>query len=491
MFIGLSTAISNVLGTADFNPATLFDTGAQGWVYDLNDFSTMFQDAAGTVPAAVNQPVGLVLDKSKRLVLGADSRSAGAIGLTGVATAATYNSGTGVGSVTRVDASNQSFVTFTGLSANTFYRLTFSAISGTLAIRSGGVTGTAFGTIAAAGTALCQSNASGVLTITANGAETATFTLSAITSIAGNHKYQTTAASRSILRGTPTGENLFTAYGTPGAGWVNSGGGVATGTATNSGIPTTTAAVIGRVYRVRYKATVTAGSVQPTFGGVSLTSRSASGTYEQYITATSTAVLNFNGTGFTGTVSAIDCRDASADAVTAPHGLQKDGVDDFELTAPVDLSGTDKMTVCMGVRKLSDAAAGMAVELSVNTNTNNGAFFIAAPDAAGTFYFASKGTVNVVVSRSTFTAPISAVLVLTSNIVAPTLDTRVNGVASATSTSSQGTGNFGNYALYFGRRGGANVPMNGLEFSSIGYGGLAVTAQLANIERWVTQRTPL
>lgn len=47
------------------SPLSLFATGAQGAWYDPSDFSTMFQDDAGTTPVtAVEQPVGLILDKS-------------------------------------------------------------------------------------------------------------------------------------------------------------------------------------------------------------------------------------------------------------------------------------------------------------------------------------------------------------------------------------------------------------------------------------------
>ena len=46
---------------------SIFATGEQGFFYDPNDLSTMFQDAAGTVPVtAAGQPVGLMLDKSGR-----------------------------------------------------------------------------------------------------------------------------------------------------------------------------------------------------------------------------------------------------------------------------------------------------------------------------------------------------------------------------------------------------------------------------------------
>lgn len=49
----------------------LFANGEQGFWYDPNDMGTMFQDAAGTVPVtSAGQAVGLVLDKSKGLVLG-------------------------------------------------------------------------------------------------------------------------------------------------------------------------------------------------------------------------------------------------------------------------------------------------------------------------------------------------------------------------------------------------------------------------------------
>ena len=51
--------------------ALLFGSGEQGAWYDPSDLSTLFQDAAGTTPVtAMEQPVGLILDKSQGLVLG-------------------------------------------------------------------------------------------------------------------------------------------------------------------------------------------------------------------------------------------------------------------------------------------------------------------------------------------------------------------------------------------------------------------------------------
>lgn len=57
----------DVAPSAVWTPATLYAAGEQGVWYDPSDFSTMFQDAAGTIPVtAAGQPVGRILDKSGR-----------------------------------------------------------------------------------------------------------------------------------------------------------------------------------------------------------------------------------------------------------------------------------------------------------------------------------------------------------------------------------------------------------------------------------------
>mgnify|MGYP003635104085 FL=1 len=52
-------------GSSEFDPMTLFAGGKQGVWYDPSDLSTLYQDAAGTVPVTLDgDPVGKVLDKS-------------------------------------------------------------------------------------------------------------------------------------------------------------------------------------------------------------------------------------------------------------------------------------------------------------------------------------------------------------------------------------------------------------------------------------------
>lgn len=64
----IRSVIRNPLGASiGFYVGQLFANGEQGAWYDPSDFSTLFQDAAGTIPVtAPGQPVGRMLDKSGR-----------------------------------------------------------------------------------------------------------------------------------------------------------------------------------------------------------------------------------------------------------------------------------------------------------------------------------------------------------------------------------------------------------------------------------------
>jgi hypothetical protein len=55
-----------------FNPLSWFAKGEPGAWYDPSDLTSLFQDSAGTLPAVLEYPVGLMLDKSKGLALGAE-----------------------------------------------------------------------------------------------------------------------------------------------------------------------------------------------------------------------------------------------------------------------------------------------------------------------------------------------------------------------------------------------------------------------------------
>ena len=142
--------------------------------------------------------------------------------------------------------------------------------------------------------------------------------------------------------------------------------------------------------------------------------------------------------------------------------------------------GTDKMTVFAGVEKLSDASAAMLLELSVSVGANAGTFYITAPEAvsAGNSYaLASRGSVlpAAPAKSSVGTAPDTAVLTGLMDISGDSAILRRNGSQVGAITSDQGTGNYGNYPLYLGRRASASVPFKGYMI-----GHMVIVGKLAN-----------
>jgi hypothetical protein len=172
--------------------------------------------------------------------------------------------------------------------------------------------------------------------------------------------------------------------------------------------------------------------------------------------------------------------------------LSFDGVDDF-LVTPTITPGIDKAQVFAGVRKLSDAAAGMLVESSFNSVSNNGSFYVTAPEPTTSSYkFLSRGTFNSPVSASlgVYPAPTTNVLTSIGDISGNNSTLRVNGAQVAQNVNDQGSGDFLAYPLYIGRRGGTSLPFNGHIYSLIvRFGANLTAAQIAQTEAWVNGKT--
>ena len=180
-------------------------------------------------------------------------------------------------------------------------------------------------------------------------------------------------------------------------------------------------------------------------------------------------------------------------ATTGAYYLAFDGADDFLVTSSIDFTATDKISLFAGVRKLSDVSTGMLAELSTNSDLVYGVFRLSAPALSGASKYAvsSRGTADVVLTAATtdtqFNAPNSAILSAKSQISTDTLLLRVNGSQVAQSAADQGTGNYGNYPLYIGRRGGTSLPFNGHLYSLIGVARLSTDAETTNLEKAIAK----
>jgi hypothetical protein len=172
-------------------------------------------------------------------------------------------------------------------------------------------------------------------------------------------------------------------------------------------------------------------------------------------------------------------------------------IDDALTTNSIDFSGTDKMTVFAGVRKLSDATDALLVELSVNAPISTRAFYLAAPESASLLSYSFFGLGAAAASPNqragtalaTYPAPITNVLTTTGDIPGDLNTIRVNGIAGTSATGDQGTGNYGNYPLFIGARNQTSVYFNGWIYSLIGRGAATTAGQIAATEQWVAGKS--
>jgi hypothetical protein len=558
---GLPIGLGSVAGfgvSEQFSPASLFSSGEQGAWYDPSDLSTLFTDSAGTTPVtAVEQSVGLMLDKSKG---GRQS-----LPITGWV----KDSGDGVVTV------NGGTITITGATTTTrvdilapgwaIGNLGDITINGTVSGAVGPflfIGGSPFAIVAGTNTyqSLISSSTLCRVQITSG---SATFDITSRGVVQGNHAFQSTSTSRPMLRARYNlltySEQFDNAAWTRGSLTVDPnttattdplGGNTAdklqenaanaehyilqslTASATQytatvylkaaertwASVYLTTSALASTWFNLAADGTGGVGTVAP---GVTATAQYiGNGWYRCSITRTLTAaswslVINpalgdgvsvvYAGTLNSGiyawgaqlivtnslTSNAYQRIAAATDYDTSgflPY-LFFDGTDDSLLTNSVDFTATDKMTVWAGARKLSDVGTGSIAQLSASTSTNNGVFGLYAPfntGASADYAWQSKGTTRITVNSSVSTGPATSVFTGIGDISAPLAQLRQNAVQVATSSASQGTGNFGNFAIQVGT--GAGV-LNGNLYSLIIRGAQSSAAQISSTESWVNGKT--
>lgn len=174
--------------------------------------------------------------------------------------------------------------------------------------------------------------------------------------------------------------------------------------------------------------------------------------------------------------------------------LQADGIaNSLYSLANFDCTSTDKITVLVGVRKISDAARGVLMELG--NGTLNG-FLIDAPTDASTKFRAlstqSGGNPASFTTDAQYAAPISAVLVATGNWSAPAgqaTSLEINGVNVGTLAITPTGGTLPSAVLHLFRRNNATFPFAGGCSGLMIFGGV-LSAQSRSICRsFMAQKT--
>lgn len=363
----------------------LFANGEQGFFYDPNDLSTMYQDAAGTVAVtAVGQAVGLMLDKSKGL-----------------------------------------------LSTETVVNPDFD--SDTAWIKGSNVT---------------ISNGSAILNV-ANGNPV----LSQNVGLTAGKWYEVTVDVTEVT----SGSSVFRIYGTGGNDAILS-------------IPS--AGIYKAMTKARSDATgligFSASSTSMKISSVSV--KELAGNHAFQTTSASRPILRKN-------------------AVTGANYLEFDGSDDFLQTGNIDFTVTDKVSLFTGVQRLGAASIGTIAEFSTNSGSNTNSFYLVVL-SSDTLQFNSRGAGNsATVGRGFPITSASVVVSSVGDISGDVSKIRVNGGSYAVNVADQGTGNYGNYPLYIGRRGGTFLPFNGHIYGLIGIGKLVSDNETTTIEKELAKRT--
>lgn len=420
-----------------FNPARLFGATDTGWLYDPSDMSTLFQDAAGTTPVtAVGQPVGLMLDKSGR----GNHRS-------------------------------QSV----SLNRPTYARHPLGGIRNLLRFTE------EFDNPAWAGTVTVTPN----VEVAPDGSTTADL-LTAQVILSPNIKQDValSAGQHTVSFWVKAGTSTSVSFGMFLSGFISGTASIISGPGSVSGSSLIALSGLSTSLwtRVQFAFTATASSpafyIYPEGTGIG-TGKTA------YVWGTQLEVGS-TATAYQRVVSAFDVTEAG---VPDLYYLSYDGWDDFLSTAPFAW-GSDKATICVGVRKLSDANRASVVESGVNQPSS---IRLEGPPFAGglAYGFGSSGTVPTFnyASSSGFAAPISNVITGLGDISGDRATLRVNGAQVAQSTDDQGTGNYGTYQAFFGARGGTSLFFRGSEYPSFGINRLLTANELDQLERWTAQRT--
>lgn len=185
----------------------LFANSEQGFTQTLDDYSILFQDAAGTTAlTGAGQTLGLVLDKSKGLVLGSELVTNGDFsnGSTGWTLSSAVVSG---GSLVATSAGDFLSYNTNPLTIGKWYKVEFDVLSYTAGIDIRIVSGSNLTNRVSAlighKKAFIYADGTSFKLQAAGGPFTGTIDNISVKELAGNHSYQTTSSYRPLLQNTP------------------------------------------------------------------------------------------------------------------------------------------------------------------------------------------------------------------------------------------------------------------------------------------------
>jgi hypothetical protein len=524
-------------GRRVFNPLSLFANGEQGVWFDPSDLTTTFTDTAGTTPAQVGQAVALMLDKSKGLALGPELVTNGTFdsGTTGWTLGAGWTISGGAATKT-LDVTSQISQNIGAGPAGTSYEITLTVtrLTGAWLLRLGApsvnlVASSSSGTFKAI---YVSQGSDQTFRFLGDASFTGSVSNISVRELPGNHATQSITTARPILARVPasgrrnlltrteefdnavwskttttatanadiapdgsvTADRLLNAGGSPVQAptiataivqdltfsvWLRSA------TGSNQSIPLSisgagsTTVTVTPVWQ-RFSATWVNASVGNWNGRIG-----ATGSYDVYAWGAQLEVGS-TATAYQKVVSTYDVTEAGK---ADNFYLSFDGIDDSMSTPSIDFTGTDKMTVFAGVRKLSDAGSGAIVNHNGTGLVPHFALFAPVGTAANFSAVSCGATTQRAATATGIAAPATRVFSGLFDLTAPSIVNRQNGVVAATNTQDQGGGNFATSVLRIGAVVTSGSLFNGQIYSLIVRGAQTDLALIQSTERYVAGKT--
>jgi hypothetical protein len=510
--------------------------------------TALYQDSAGTTPVtAMEQPVGLMLDKSQGLVLGSELVTTPNITAVNIGGPAFTNYTTGASVV----AGKQYKISFTvsGYAGSGNVGFAGSVLTGTTAPTGNGVY-----------TNIISAPGSGTADLFSRSTNTCQFSAITIRELPGNHATQPTAINRPVISarynqlsyserfddavwgatgafsidytnivspdGNKTGNKITSVTGSSATSRVVT----ATATAYKFSIYAKAGTLANNLtsFLIRNNTTATSlinielnASNNSTIYGSAITTSLSNGWIKVDIIATSGISIGDAIGVYFGATSSItpglywyvwgaDLRPTIGVPLTLPAYqrvntstdydtigfnpyLSFNGTNQWMVTPSIDFSVTDKMTVWAGAAAASTGYQIIA-ETSVNSDGNAGSLRLDHDDSAGRFsmqFIGGTSTRKLWRTPATFAAPTLIVLSSQANLAANTMDLRAQGgVITITKTVDDVlAGNMGNYPLYLGARAGSSLFFNGRLYELITRGAQSTTQQITDGESLVRLKT--
>ena len=171
------------------------------------------------------------------------------------------------------------------------------------------------------------------------------------------------------------------------------------------------------------------------------------------------------------------------------HWLQWDGVDDTHSTAPIDFTGTDKMSVFCGLLKGTPSPWKYFVGTTANSDTTVGSFGLYAPGGTdGSVDMYAKG--SLAITNRIAVAPGQNIKITVGSLIdlATSVKVNVNGGAFSAEFANLG-GNFANDIMVLGSRGDGVYKFLGNYYQTIVVGKLCTSEEIAQTEAFVNGKT--